>query len=266
MLGWPKTSFRISVRELGKPNKLFGQPHIGCAVTELLRFLLQQQAYSGWYNWGQHWQVEIGEGWPRRPFQREWHELDPHIHNMSQTEYFLWKRDCSLGLFSELDYNKAKVASLWARSVSENVLFDPDHVGPQFSSVTQSRPTLWTLQLQHARLPSPLPTPGAYLNSCSSSQWCHPTISSSGFPLSSCPQSFPAPGAFPRSQLFTSGGQSIGISASASVLPMNIQDWFPLGWTGWISLLSKGLSRIFSSTTIQSPTHSIVWKLLLLPL
>ena len=90
--------------------------------------------------------------------------------------------------------------------------------------------------LQHARLPCPSPTPGAYSNSCSLSRWCHPTISFSVVPFSFCLQSFPASGSFPVSQFFTSGGQSIGISASASVLPMNIQGWFPLGWTGWISL------------------------------
>ena len=104
--------------------------------------------------------------------------------------------------------------------------------------------------LQHARLPCQSPTPGAYSNSCPWSQWCHPTISSSVIPLSSCPQSFPASGSFQMSQFFSSGGQSIGVSASSSFLPMNIQDWFPLGWTGWISLLSKGLSRVFSSTTV----------------
>ena len=87
--------------------------------------------------------------------------------------------------------------------------------------------------LQHTRFPCPSPTPEAYSNSCPLSQWCHPTISSSVIPFSSCPQSFPASGSFPVSQLFTSGGQSIGVSASASVLPMNIWDWFPLGWTGW---------------------------------
>ena len=91
----------------------------------------------------------------------------------------------------------------------------------------------------------------SFSNSCSSSQWCHPTISSSVIPFSSCLQSFPASGSFPMSQLFTSGGQSIGVSAIASVLPVNIQDWFPLGWTGWISLQSKGLSRVFSNTTVQ---------------
>ena len=105
--------------------------------------------------------------------------------------------------------------------------------------------------LQHARLSCPLSTPGAYSNSCPSSQWCHPTISSTVFPFSFCLQSFPASGSFPVSQFFVSGGQSVGTSATASILPMNIQDWFPLGWTGWISLLSKGLSRIFSNTTVQ---------------
>ena len=103
--------------------------------------------------------------------------------------------------------------------------------------------------LQHARLPCPLLTPRACSNSCPSSQWCHPTISSSVVPFSSCPQSFPASGSFQMSQLFTSGGQSIG--ASASVLPMNIQDWFSLQLTGLISLQSKGLSRVFSNTTVQ---------------
>ena len=104
---------------------------------------------------------------------------------------------------------------------------------------------------QHARPPCPSPTPGVYPNSCPSSRWWHPAISSSVIPFSSCLQSFPASGSFPMSQLFTWGGQSIGVSASVSVLPMNTQDWFPLGWTGWISLQSKGLSRVFSNTTVQ---------------
>ena len=104
---------------------------------------------------------------------------------------------------------------------------------------------------QHARPPCPSPTPRVYPNSCSLSQWCHPTISSSVIPFSSCPQSFPASGSFQMSQLFPSGGQSIGVSASTSVLPMNTQGWSPLGWTGWISLQSKGLSRVFSNTTVQ---------------
>ena len=103
--------------------------------------------------------------------------------------------------------------------------------------------------LQHTRLPCPSPSPGICSNPCPLSQRCRPTISSSVAPFSSCPQSFPASGSFPMSHLFTSGRQSTG--ASASVLPMNTQDWSPLGWTGWISLQSKGLSRVFSNTTVQ---------------
>ena len=106
-------------------------------------------------------------------------------------------------------------------------------------------------ELQHARPPCPSPTPGVYSNSCPLSHWCHPAILSSVVPFSSCPQSLPASGSFPMSQLFAWGGQSTGVSASASVLPMNTRDWSPLGWTGWISLQSKGLSRVFSNTTVQ---------------
>ena len=123
----------------------------------------------------------------------------------------------------------------------------------QFSSVQSlsSCPTLRPHQSQHARPPCPSPTPRVYPNSCPSSQWCHPAILSSVVPFSSCPQSLPASGSFPMSQLFVWGGRSTGVSASASVLPMNTQDWSPLGWTGWISLQSKGLSRVFSNTTVQ---------------
>ena len=109
---------------------------------------------------------------------------------------------------------------------------------------------LWPHGLQHARLPCPSPTPRTYSNSCPLSRWCHGTMSSS-VTLFSCLQSFRTSGSFPRSQFFASGGQSIGASASVSVLPMNIHDWFPLGLTGWISLQSKGLSRVFSNTTVQ---------------
>ena len=111
--------------------------------------------------------------------------------------------------------------------------------------------SLWPQGLQHARLPCPSPTPRACSNSCPLSQWSHPTISSSVISFSSYLQSFPASGSFQMSQFFASGGQIIGVSASASVLPMNIQDWFPLGWTGWISLQSKGLSRVFSNTMVE---------------
>ena len=119
----------------------------------------------------------------------------------------------------------------------------------QFSHSVMSN-SLWPYELQHARPPCPSPTPTVHPNSHPSSRWCHPT-NSSVIPFSSCPQSFPASGSFPVSQLFASGGQSIGVSASASVLPMNTQDWSPLGWTGWISLQSKGLSWVFFNTIVQ---------------
>ena len=126
----------------------------------------------------------------------------------------------------------------------------------RFSSVQFSRSvmsdSLRPHRLQHARLPCPSPTPGVYSNSCPLRWWCHPAISSSVVPFSSHHlQSFPASGSFPMSGFFPSDGQSIGVSASAPVLPMNIQDWFPLGLTSWISLQSKGLSRVFSNTTVQ---------------
>ena len=111
--------------------------------------------------------------------------------------------------------------------------------------------SLWPHEPQHARPPCSSTTPGVYPNPCPLSWWCHPTISSSIVPFSSCFQSFPASGSFQMSQLFASGGQSIRVSASTSVLPMNTQNWSPLGWTGWISLQSKGLSRVFSNTTVQ---------------
>ena len=113
--------------------------------------------------------------------------------------------------------------------------------------------------LQHARLLCPSPSPRACSNSCPLNQWCHPAISSSVLPFSSCPQSFPASGSFPMSQLFASDCQSIGVSTSASVFPMNIQDWFPLGLTGLISLLSKGLSRAYSKTTVH-PQCMAIWQ------
>ena len=119
----------------------------------------------------------------------------------------------------------------------------------QFSSVVSD--SLWPHEGKHARPPCPSPTPRVHPNPWPLSRWCHPTISSSIVPFSSRLQSFPASGSFPMSQLSPSGGRSIGVSASTSVLPMNTQDWSPLGWTGWISLQSKGLSRVFSNTTVQ---------------
>ena len=127
-------------------------------------------------------------------------------------------------------------------------------VSLQLSSVTVVFDSLQPDGLQHTRPPCPSPIPGVHPNPYPLSQWCHPTIiSSSVIPFSSCPQSFPASRSFQMSQLFTSGGQSIAVSASTSVLPMNTHNWSPLGWTGWISLQSKGLSRVFSNTTVQNP-------------
>ena len=149
------------------------------------------------------------------------------------------------------------------------------HKQIQFSLV-QLLSRVWlfaTHESQHARPPCPSPTPRVYPNSCPLSQWCHPAMSFSVIPFTSCPQSLPTWESFPMSQLFAWGGQNIGVSALASVLPKNIQDWSPLEWTGWISLQSKGLSRVFSSTTVkkhqffgaqlssQSNTHIHTWPL-----
>ena len=142
---------------------------------------------------------------------------------------------------------------IWFEPYLGGLVFFP--VFFQFSSVQFSRPvmsdSLRPHELQHARPPSPSPTPGVHSNSCPSSRWCHPAISSSVFPFSSCPQSLPASESFPMSQLFVWGGQSTGVSALASVFPKKNQDWSPLEWTGWISLQSKGFSRVFSNTTVQ---------------
>ena len=136
---------------------------------------------------------------------------------------------------------------LWGQITCFLALFS---ISVQFSRSVVSD-SLGPHESQHARPPCPSPTPGVHSDSCPSSQWCHPAISSPVIPFSSCPQSLPTSGSFPMSQLFTSSGQSIKVSASTSVLPMNTQDWSPLGWTGWISLQSKGLSRVFSNTTVQ---------------
>ena len=138
----------------------------------------------------------------------------------------------------------------WERTLNSWCKFRCWGYSVQFSHLVVSD-SLRPHEPQHARPPCPSPTPGVYPNSCPLSQWCHPTISSSVIPFSSHPQSFPASGSFQMSQLFASCGRSIGVSVPASVLPMNTRDWSPLGWTGWISLQSKGLSRVFSNTTVQ---------------
>ena len=141
---------------------------------------------------------------------------------------------------------------VWFSSLSVNFDWIFFHVpGTAQFSLSVMSDSLRPHGLQHAKLSCPSPTPGAYSNSCPSSRWCHLTISSSVVPFSSSLQSFPASESFPISQFFVSGGQSTGVSASASVLPINFQDWFPLGLTGWISLQSKGLSSVFSNTTVQ---------------
>ena len=140
---------------------------------------------------------------------------------------------------------------MWSISKEDIInLFAGKFSSVQFSCSVESA-SLWPHELQHARPPCPLPIPRVHSNSCPSNRWCHPAISSSVIPFSSCPQSLPASGSFPMSQIFTWGGQSIGVSASASFLPKNTQDWSPLERTGWISLQSKALSRVFSNTTVQ---------------
>ena len=164
------------------------------------------------------------------------------------------QRICYLGYGPNSTLHSAR----WSRIDPEQNHYDKGRAaGPsQAQSVSQFSCSvvsdfLWPHGLQHARLSWPSPTLGVYSNSCPLSQWCHPTISSSAVSFSSCIQSFPASGSFQMSQFFASAGQSIGVSASTSVLPMNVQDWFPLGWIDWISLQSKGLSRVFSNTTVQ---------------
>ena len=150
----------------------------------------------------------------------------------------------------------SEITYLWTNDFSlPQFLTARDSV--QFSRSVMSNSS-WPRKPQHARPPCPSPTPRLHPNPCPLSQWCHPTISSSVVPFSSCLQSFPASGSFPTSQLFASGGQSIGISASTSVLPMNTQDSSPLGWTSWISLQSKGLSRVFFNTTVQHINSSVL--------
>ena len=136
---------------------------------------------------------------------------------------------------------------MWNENMVDRLGYISIRCSVQFSHVWLFRPH----EPQHARPPCPPPTPRVYTNPCPLSQWCHPTISSSVIPFSTCSQSFPASVSFSMSQLFASGGQCIRVSASTSLLPMNTQDWSPLGWTGWISLQSKGLSRVFSNTTVQ---------------
>ena len=165
-----------------------------------------------------------------------WAMMFPNIHTHLSYEYMKWLQSPTvtrLPLTVCLSYARHSASSLY--------------ISISISSITQSCLTLQPHELQHARPPCPSPTPGVHPNPCPSSRWCHPTISSSVVPFSSCPQSFPASGSFQMSQLFALGV----VSASTSILPMNTQDWSLSGWTGWI-LQSKGLSRVFSNTTYIS--------------
>ena len=167
------------------------------------------------------------------------------MHSWTLLKYFFFS-SLIYKFFKGLGWISSKVASgikiLWFDDSTLNLLL--------FSNSVLSS-SFWIHALQYTRPPCPSPTPGVYSNSCPLSWWCHPNTSSSVVPFSSRLQSFPASGSFPMSQFFRLGSQTIGVSASTSVFPMNIQDWLPLGWTGLISLQSKGLSRDFSNTTIQ---------------
>ena len=177
---------------------------------------------------------------------RKWEKIKPFSTYVILVPFHFWWslsmlrfRKCFSNFFTYVPFSSPK------RSLRNHVL-----PSVQFSRPVMSN-SLWPHELQHARPPCPSPTPGVHSNLCPLCQWCHPAISSSVIPFSSCPQSLPASGSFPVSQLFAWGGQSTGVSALASVLSMNTQDWSPLGWTGWTSLQSKGLSRVFSNTTVQ---------------
>ena len=167
--------------------------------------------------------------------------------------YTNWKFTKSVCIFSSFPQGHIQCQKSELLVLTDSLILFNKSVQFSCSVVSDS---LWPHELQHARPPCPSPTLGVHPDSCPSGQWCHPAISSSVIPFSSCPQSLPASGSFTISQLFAWGGQSTGVSASASVLPMNTQDWCPLGWTGWISLQSKGLSRVFSNTTLQKHPFS----------
>ena len=171
------------------------------------------------------------------------------VHGIFQARILEWvAMSSSRGSSQPRDQTHVSyISCIGANSTIQEALL---RLSVQFSSSVVSD-SLQPHESQHARPPCPSPTPRVYSNSCPLSWWCHPTISSSVVPFSSSLQSFPASGPFQMSEFFTSGGQNIAVSTSTSVLPMNTQDWSPLGWTGWISLQSKGLSRVFSNTTVQ---------------
>ena len=168
-------------------------------------------------------------------------------------ERWVFKSTCMIVGFSVFPWSSIKFRFLFFESIFIRFKIAVSSRKVQFNSVQSLvvSDSLWPHEPQHTRPSCPSPTPGVHPNPCPSSRWCHPTISSSVVPFFSWLLSFPASRSFPMSQLFASGGQTIGVSASASVLPMNTQHWFPLGWTSWISLESKELSRVCSNTTVQ---------------
>ena len=180
-----------------------------------------------------------------------WFPWTPPSHLSICWHWGFRKRQFSAGMGLWYPYLTGEVSSTWLVPCLTWQLMSGENISSVQFSCSVVSDSLQPHELQHSRPSCPSPTPRVYSNSYPPIQWCHPAISSSFVPFSSCPQSLPASGSFPMSQLFAWGGQSIGVSASASVLPMNTQDWSPLGWTGWISLQSKGPSRVFSNTTVQ---------------
>ena len=233
--------------------------------TEELKKPLGESARGEWKSWlkTQHSKTKIMPSSPITSWQIDGETVE------TVTDCFPWAPKSLQVVIAAMKFSSVKVSLNWnslnfiefiqlnSMSIIERK-FNSVQISamiPQFSSIQFSHSvmfnSLWPNGLQHARLPCPSPTPRACSNSRPLSQWCHPTISSSVIPFSSCLQSFPASGSFQMIWFFTSGGQSIGASASKSVFPNNVQDWFPLEWAGLISLQSKGLLRVFSSTTIQ---------------
>ena len=178
---------------------------------------------------------------------------DSSVHGLFQARILEWVAISFSTSFNFIHHRQWFLEPRKTKSLTVSIVFPcicHEVSSVQFSRSVMSN-SLRPHEPQHARPPCPSPAPGVHPNPCPLSRWCHPTISSSVIPFSSCPQSFPASGSFPMSHLFSSGSQSIGVSASTSVLPMNTQDWSPLGWTGWFSLKTNGLSRVFSNTTVQ---------------
>ena len=195
---------------------------------------------------------------PRQHIKKQRHHFADKVHVVKAMVFPVVMYGCESWTIKKAEHWRIDAFELWcwrrllripwtARRSSQSILTEIRSDQISHSVVSDS---LQPHESQHARPPCPSPSSGVHSDSRPLSQWCHPAISSSVVPFSSCPQSLPASGSFPMNWFFASGGQSIGVSASESVLPTNIQDWFPLGWTGWISLQSKGFSRVFSNTTV----------------